>query len=395
MKWGVRKDESARVKSARKAYGDAKTKYRKTFDKVDGVEAGHKRQDLRNAKILDKLDSKPKSKTQLRLEKKYLDKGFDPELAAVAAYKNIRTKKILAGIATAAVLAGGAYGANKYAIDNVDRLIRKGTTLQHISTDSSVGVRDAFYSAKSQYDKALYKTKLPGHFGTDSFSKNVKVMENLKIASPKSATKVLQDMVNKDPNFKESLKQALGSDSVASDYHFKGLGRRAIENLEKGIVNKETYEALNVGLVDHRPGTQKVTDIFYKEMTKRGYNAIRDVNDYKYSGYGAKNPIISFGTSGKIKVESVSKLVEEEITKSRNTLNKLKIRDKRLESAKQAGATFVAGSAYVSGLYGTSKKIDSNMQTKAVDKYRSEHPNSKLTYTQIVRMLEKEKVKQS
>ena len=45
------------------------------------------KQDVSSSKILDKLNSKPKSNYQLKMEDKYKKKGLDDESAAIAAYK--------------------------------------------------------------------------------------------------------------------------------------------------------------------------------------------------------------------------------------------------------------------------------------------------------------------
>ena len=54
---------------------------------------------------------------------------------------------------------------------------------------------------------------------------------------------------------------------------------------------------------------QSLTDKYFSELTKRGYNAIKDVNDNKFSGYKALNPIIAFNAKGKIDVVDVGSTV--------------------------------------------------------------------------------------
>ena len=52
-----------------------------------------------------------------------------------------------------------------------------------------------------------------------------------------------------------------------------------------------------------------VDQAFYKKLKEAGYGAIQDINDMKFSGYNAKNPLIVFDHSnGGINVKSFEKM---------------------------------------------------------------------------------------
>jgi hypothetical protein len=72
------------------------------------------------------------------------------------------------------------------------------------------------------------------------------------------------------------------------------------------------YDNFNAALIDIRQGGSGADKKFYNKLKSAGYGAIRDINDMKYSGYNAKNPLIVFNNSNNnISVKSVQKMVSE------------------------------------------------------------------------------------
>lgn len=346
------------------------------------------KEDLTKAKILNKLSDKPKSEKQLKWEQKYKEKGMTDNDAAVAAYQRIRTTNILKVTGAVAVTALTAYAAYKIHDDRVDKIIKSGTNLQQITSDGSIGVRDAFYSAGGKMDKMKYK----GMYGSvlkergPVYGKNISVLGNIKQASDKNAHKVLAEMAAKDPEFLKSLKGEMSNQSKLGFDTYYNKMKKAKQSLDSGKVDKNTYEVFNALLVDHSPGMQKITDSYYKTMASKGYNAIRDINDKKYSGYNTNNPIITFGAKGLIKVTDVKKLTDEEISKADT-----------LSMVYSTGSAMVKSGAQAAGVIlsikGGEKIVKAKVDNKMVDKYKKEHPNTNKNYKEIVRMLERDKLK--
>ena len=102
---------------------------------------------LSSEKVKEKLnaETKEKSKHRLKLEEEYRSKGMSEEEAAVAAYKRMRTEKIIAATAGVTIAAATAYVAYKHYDKTVDKFIKAGTELQNMSGNSNKGVSDAFY----------------------------------------------------------------------------------------------------------------------------------------------------------------------------------------------------------------------------------------------------------
>lgn len=413
MRWGHhKKKESAHIQKLRQSvevkkgqmktanidyYRSGKTSVTKNKLHLTMNEHRYAKEDLTKAKILHKLEGKPKSEKQLKLEQKYKEKGMTDNDAAVAAYQRIRTTKILAVTGAVAVTALTAYTAYKIHDDRVDKIIKSGTNLQNISTDGTKGVRDAFFSANKESDKLKYKGELGTTLwmqGKDVYSKNISVLGNIKQASDKNAHKVLAEMAAKDPKFLNDLKIQMANDNKLRNNVYIPKIVKARQSLSLGKVDRNVYEVFNAMLPYHDTGMQPLTDSYYKTMAQKGYNAIRDINDKKYSGYNAKNPIITFGAKGLVEVTNVEKLTS---TSMLNAEKLAKLYDEKSgELHRNVKRGVIASSIILASIGGRQihKIIKSKASDRSVENYKKEHPNTNKSYTEIVRMVEQEKILQ-
>lgn len=427
MKWGVRrfqnKDGSLTkagqlrydpdVEKAKIGVSKAKDFYRKAFRDYNKATSGgmvynekatnklneaakklrYAKEDLSDAKTKIKMKSQlNKSKRQIDFEQKYKEKGMTQEEAELAAYKRVRTEKIIAATAGVTITAAAAYVAYKHYDNNVDKIIKSGKTLQNISTDSNKGVSDAFYASMNKMDNAKYrgiygnqlKRGALGNLNNAVYKTKIGVASDLKVASKKSATQILSDLVKSDKACAQNLKTHLNDlhDRMSTPEQNKVISK-ALQSLNNGKVDSKVYEALNLGLVDHSPTGQSISKGFYDALKQKGYDAIKDINDSKYSGYKSTNPLIVFNGMSKTAVENIREVGEKEIKKNM-MLGYADIAGK--ENVK-TGAAFAAG---VLGLQTGSKMIKSKSDEKIVKKYRKEHPESTLSYKEIVRMHERQ-----
>lgn len=411
MHWGKHKAEAASVTKARKAVDKRKDNLKKTvhdmnketaygmlapssktLKKVTTSQLGLKysNEDLSAAKILDKLKGTKKSDAQIKQEAEYKKKGMNSDEATVAAYQHLKTKKILLTLGAVGLAAGIGYGAYRMHDFRVDKIIKSGSLIQHMSADSTKGVNDAFYAAGNKLDKIKYQGMFAGHLkrnmGGDAFKKDIKILSDIKQASHKNATATLSEMVKHDPEFAAGLKEYMTPKNIkvwGGIYGPKTV--KAAEALKTGKVDKNVYEVFNASLVDHSPEMQKLTDAYYKKLSSKGYNAIKDINDSKYSGYKALNPIIAFNAAGKIEVVSVRKLAEAEVAKA-NNIAQVAILTPDLIKVGAQWTAGILGTGTAAGAY----KKSSDIQKAAA--YRKKNPDTKMTNTQIVRMLERKNV---
>ena len=85
-------------------------------------------------------------------------------------------------------------------------------------------------------------------------------------------------------------------------------------NPAKGNI-KKMYDNFNSNVVVGR-GEDPSINKFFDALKSEGYGAIQDINDSKFSGYNAKNPLIIFGQSSNVAVKTFKQLSNDEITKN-------------------------------------------------------------------------------
>lgn len=416
MKWGVRRFQNAdgsltaagrkrynvdvdaakaRVKAAKSEERSAKAEYNKaTFGGlVANPKAAKKRakaiektnwekEKLSSEKAKKGLNRETKSKTKHRsaLEEEYKKKGMSPEEAEIAAYKRERTEKILAVTAGVAITAAAAYVAYKHYDKTVDRIIKAGTELQNMSTNSNKGVADAFYASMTKMDNTKYRGMYGqqlGAMGSRVYETKIGVNKELRVASEKSAVGVLSDLVSNDGTYAMELKSRLASSvgRYPTDEQNNTM-RKALAALNQGKVNSDVYNALNITLTDHSL-PQGAVDKFYDKLKSKGYDAIMDVNDKKYSGYMSSKPTIVFNGESKLSVKNRREVGDEEIAK-----DALKgTSDVLVKSLLKPTAQTAAGvGAVAAGM----KAMENRNRDNIVNQYRKDHPETKLTYNEIL-----------
>ena len=284
-----------------KAYADkikADSEYRRSkFDYGTNKEAARLRESGK--------EIKNKSKHRLKLEEQYKKMGLTDEQAQAAANKRIRTEKILAASAALTVTACAAYVANKKLKDRIDGVIKAGDQMQRISmTDNGGKLHDVFYAAKGDHDIKRYEGMLGmtrnKQVGS-AYKLKLEATRDIKVASKDHAAKIFEDLYKSDDNFRKSV----------ANYVRKNVHGGNSVNLSKtgGRNMKKMYENFNSHLVNMRTDPRGVDQAFYKKLKEAGYGAIQDINDMKFSGYNAKNPLIVFDHSnGGINVKSFEKM---------------------------------------------------------------------------------------
>ena len=202
------------------------------------------------------------------LRYKYRKKGYSEEVVENKLKKRLRNEKIAAAVAGSAVVATAGYLLkNKLQDDVFGRTLKKGTVL-----DSVNGINVM----------------------------KLKANNNVKIASNKAAGDVFRDLYKKDKDFKKYADQVHEN---ANAWRWKPI--------------KDKYDTFNMGLVGRNgpdASAKKNIDKFYNGLKKKGYDGILDLNDKKYSGYGAKNPVVLFDYKN-VGQSSVKKLSEQTVNR--------------------------------------------------------------------------------
>ena len=392
MKWGVRRyqnedgtltalgEKKAQVKSDLK-------KARRSRTKSDKAQAAYSQREFQDAKTRLKIENqKNKSKRQLALEQEYQKKGFTKDEAEIKAYNRAKTETMLKVAGGIALASAAAYVAYKHYDKVTDKVLSEGSQLGRITTDDSKDLNRAFYAFANKHDKKRYeglygnqlKTMGPGG---PVYEKAIKVAGNVKVASPKSAQKVMSRMFEDNPEMKNYIKNKIDLNAQAAFLQKPNLAKalkKASNELNSGKSGEATYKVFNAMLADHSNEQQNVTNKFYGMLKDAGYGAVRDVNDKEFSGFGSKNPLIIVDTS-KINVNGVTKLGDDYINKRKN------IEMSKVISGTLAGSFARQGAAYAA-VFGGLKLRSKARKTRYVEKYRKEHPDSKLSANEILKL---------
>lgn len=273
-------------------------KYRKSLSNMDDARVDYNKAKLKYdtkkevSRIRDKdVQFDKKSKHRTRLEEQYKKMGMSSEEAQAAANNRIRTEKVLAASAAVTVAACAAYVTRKQIKDRTDGLIKAGEKLQRVEMQDTGGkLHDVFYVAKGKHDMQRYERMLgatrqrqTGH----AFMMKLEASQDIKVASKDKAVKVFDSLYKSDDDFR-----------MAVNKQIQGLGAKNA---------RQKYERFNQALVGMKgQGPDKK---FYAELKKAGYGAIQDINDMKFSGYNARNPLIVFDNSKKnIMVKSMTEM---------------------------------------------------------------------------------------
>lgn len=433
MKWGVRRFQkkdgtltsagkkrySEDVQRAQKKYDAAKKELSKAnadynkatlggllYDQkaIDNLAAaGRKanalRYDLKDSKIYDRIKDRPKNDRTKKLEQKYRDEGMTEREATVAAYKRQRTEKVLVGALAVAATVAVAYAAKRHYDNTVDKIINPDELLHNISDKSNRGIEDAFYVARSAGDREKYR----GMYGRQILARHdmmkslgavegdlklydtaVKVgSENLKVASPKSATKVMKRLMESDGEFRDSALESMKEMANGPFGMISKAGRvqqKAIAKMQNGVFDGDVYEGLNIALVNHTTAGNDASKRLYDALKKAGYDAIGDLNDMKYSGYEAKSALIVFNGAAKASIESVKEIGKSQVDKDYAKAAS-KLTTKQLA---RFGAKVVAAGGAINVIQSLRESRVSETNQAIVQRYRKEHPNTKLSYREIL-----------
>lgn len=321
-----------------------------------------------------------RSSHRSRIESKYISKGMSPKQAKMAADRRIKTEKIIAITAGITVASIAAYATNKYIKDYCDKTIKSGKLLQRVEMKDTGGkLYDNFYASYKKSDNIKYTGKL----GRERYQQTGKaytmsllVKDDVKVASKNNAKKVFKDLYKNDKKFAEYVHNLPSSiSSNEKPIRFAKLGTYTDGELSK------LYENFNSKLAGNHDSYSSKT--FYSAMKSKGYNAIQDINDMKFNDYKTKNPLIVFDAKGKVSVTNFRELTVAEISKNLDQAKKIqKAEDyvNKIITGSKKGATYALGATVPVG-------VSYAFNTKAINNYRKQHPNTKLSDREIIGML--------
>lgn len=184
-----------------------------------------------------------------------------------------KRKAVKIAVAAAAVVGVGvaAYYLNRYGAMNFDKVIKRGSSIQHMSRYTGELLDKPFYASYKSRDNKIYTSS--DFYGSNWNTKmTLRTSKDLRIAGKKNSERIYSQWLNGNPEAK------------------KRFGNQSYYSFNR-----------NLNSPDYRD--RKLFDSFYGELKRNGYDAIRDVNDQTQSG--AISPLIIFGSLGDIKVSDI------------------------------------------------------------------------------------------
>ena len=375
MKWGVRRFQNKD--------GSLTPAGRKRYDEpIQGTNSTNKKTQ----------NTKSKSLHRLKLEEKYRNEGLSKEEAEQKAIKRIKAEAYIAAAAGITVASCLAYA--KYKNYTTDKVFKENTEFQRImrlSPNAIIRDDSRQYIAINKRDKVKYKglyakrlndlNKTPKSIeqGLKVYDVTMKNKKEMRVASRKRAEDTFKNLYLNDDTFRQTLKE---------DAKHIGIGRTVFENVRKKIYNgeelnnrdfKKAYDYFNAHVLMDRDldgNNNKLSNMFFDSLRKQGINAIQDVNDQKYSGYRAKLPIITFDNS----FEYTKRVMDDK---------EIKMNHRKALADVLSPAIMTTGAAFV-GIYGTTPVMNKIKIDKQVLLYKQEHPNTKMTDSEIEDMIKKE-----
>jgi hypothetical protein len=335
------------------------------------------RRELQYAKAKTDLNKAPteKSKRRLKLEETYKKQGMTDEEAAAYAARREKIEKYVA-IAGATALTGVlAYAAYKNYKMSADGFIKSGDNWYRVSINDSTKLNDFAYIADAK-DAGKYVGfygggQLKGMEGTqDIYQKTVKAVSDIKVASEKNAAKIFGETLKNNPDFAKALK------NNGYMYDMKG----DIDAVVNGKNPLKLYKRFNTYVMALKKDDESVSP-FVNAMKKAGYDAMYDYNDRWQSGYNSKSATIVFDKASTV-VDNVRQVPVSEM-KSENTKETVKLIARMAPKiAAEATAWYVA---YKKVPQATEDISQRQKDREIVQEYKREHPNSKLSYNEILK----------
>lgn len=312
------------------------------------------------------------------------------EQSEQAAAKRIRTEQFV----TAAAVAYAKYkGYNK------EYIFKEGSEFQRIMRLSpNAEIKDGRqYLSFDKNDKVKYKGILattfekqidndykraknvnPDAIKDRIYDVTVKNKNEIRVASEKMSRDTFQKLYRDDEGFRNGVNRAFKKQGFMFALGKPNL-QRISNKIDKGgklndiELKRSAYDLFNVMLMDKSEDGVKNSTKFYDALRKQGVNALIDINDKKYSGYKAKMPIITLDDGFEYTKRAMSS--EEIADNFKKGWAKILI-----PQLLQTGAIY-AGSKAVTPV------MDKVKIEKAILNYKADHPNTKMSDSDIRAMV--------
>ena len=272
--------------------------------------------------------------------------------------KYVRSLAVIGGVTVTALAAYGVYKLGRSKImDTLEKngdTIVKGSTMQRISFNESGGLHDATYVSKDSVDNAKYagmlgltrkmQSMMAGE-GVDVYRTVITATDDLKVASKATCEEVFKELMKSDSDFKDTVNSVVDGNVLFM--------------MNPKYAGASLYDKFNASLVEHGDYIDSEWKKYYDALKARGYSAMLDSNDTRFSGYNAVAPLIVFDPNS-IAVTKVEKLGAGKLVGGLLT-----------HEAYENGALYIAGLGLVSA------KVAKKQYNKKIEEQKSKNGKKK------------------
>lgn len=202
-----------------------------------------------------------------------------------------------------------------------DRVIRKGTSIQNISRNEPRKIKSnaPVYGAHTTHDRNVYAGLYANTIrwmGDKAIKNELEITSDVKIPSQKKAVNTFMEMYNKDP---QGISRSIGNAyaeciafnkiDVIRNWNANRITNKFSKKGEDWIESKG-YLLFNQSMTADKES--KARTEYYRLLSKKGYDAISDINDVQ-SGYNSDDPIIFINPPKNLKNVKSSELTYDDV----------------------------------------------------------------------------------
>lgn len=193
--------------------------------------------------------------------------------------------KVLIGAGIAAVALTGAIAIKRYMDKYGNRTIKANKEIQHLGKDAIHNLDKTFYASFIKSDNKKYlNPKAVGHDNKWTIKQTITSTKDIKIAGKKETLNTFKNWAKNNDMYQLKFKPF--------DNNKKSIEKAYNNFIKEAPAGSEYY--------------RKISDSFFKELSKKGYQATRDTFDQR--SMKTKAPIIIFDGLDNLKTKRITKI---------------------------------------------------------------------------------------
>ncbi len=207
---------------------------------------------------------------------------------------------------------------------NEDFKLKKNTTFNRIGSENEIDNDKRTYVTFTKDDEKRYidySTELNGRYKLKLNS-----LSEINVAKGKTAVDAFGDILQKYsteefvnefcPKRYNTVKNIFG---MQKEIQSSKNDRKEVNNIYKNAINdtksfNKAYERFSMDIMKEN----KISNDYFKELSKKGYQALYDYNDRK----AADNPLIIFNRGKSLKTTSISEITSKDLDEAINYLER-------------------------------------------------------------------------